>query len=145
MAEAVFKHVVAEQGYAPYFELVDSYGTSGWHAGDEPDARSAKTCRQNGVKVDHRLQQITPSDFAKFDYVLAMDESNKSNLLHMRPRGSAAVVELFGKWGTDPEYQRIVDDPYYGGVNGFQINFKQLWHFSEQFLRKEIGDLTEAE
>lgn len=138
MAEAVFKHIVKEKGYSEYFGCIDSFGTSGWHAGDDPDARSTKTCHENGVSVSHKSQQITPATFAKFDYVIAMDEANKSNLLQMRPRNSSSVVELFGKWNTDPQFQKIVHDPYYGGIDGFQINFNQLWHFSEEFLKQEI-------
>lgn len=141
MAEAVFKHTVEKKGYGDFFSNIDSYGTGGWHVGDSPDSRSAKTCRKNGVAVNHRAQQIKPADFAKFDYVIAMDDANKSNLLHMRPRDNKAVVELFGKWGNDPQFKKIVDDPYYGGIDGFQTNFNQLCHFSERFLEEEIGPL----
>lgn len=138
MAEAVFKHKVQELGFSDRFDLIDSFGTGGWHVGDLPDHRSAKTCRKHGVPVNHAAQQITLADFKKFDYVIAMDESNKSDLLHMRPRGSDVVVDLFGRWRTNTQFGKIVDDPYYGGINGFETNFQQLSHFSEEFLKQEL-------
>ncbi|KAK6459154.1 Ltp1 protein phosphatase [Scheffersomyces xylosifermentans] len=142
MAEAVFKHKVKELGYSDYFDLIDSYGTGAYHVGESPDSRSTKTCKKHGVPVNHRAQKISHVDFQKFDYVIAMDESNKSDLLYIKPRSSTAVVELFGKWRTDSQYSTIVSDPYYGGINGFETNFQQLNHFSEEFLKQEIGELN---
>lgn len=141
MAEAVFKHVVEEKGYSEYFSEIESFGTSGWHVGDSPDSRTVKTCRHYGVPISHNAQQITPRDFRRFDYVIAMDESNKSDLLHMKPRDSKTHVAMFGEWGTDPRYGKVITDPYYGGINGFERCYQQLNHFSENFLNKEIGEL----
>lgn len=139
MAEAVFKSRVKELGYEQHFKLIDSYGTGSWHIGLTPDSRSAKTCRKHGVPVDHRAQQISSKDFAKFDYVIGMDISNKEDLLHMKPRDSNAKVAIFGDWRTDEQFGKVVIDPYYGGIDGFETNFQQLCHFSDEFLKQEIG------
>ncbi|CAN3375367.1 hypothetical protein DIURU_002434 [Diutina rugosa] len=138
MAEAIFKHKVEELGYGDRFDRIDSFGTAAYHVGESPDHRSVATCRKHGVPVNHSAQQITSADFADFEYVIAMDESNKADLLHRRPRNSKAKVELFGKWKKDPQFKTIVDDPYYGGINGFETNFQQISHFSEEFLRSEV-------
>lgn len=135
MAEAVFAHKVQELGLDDQFSRIDSFGTAAYHVGEEPDHRSAATCRKHGVPVNHRAQQFTRGEFDKFDYVIAMDESNKRDLLRIQPKGSKAQVELFGHWKKDPKFQTIVDDPYYGGINGFETNFKQLTHFSEEFIK----------
>ena len=139
MAEAVFKHKVDRIRLRRPVSRIDSFGTSGWHIGESPDSRSASTCRKHGVPVNHAAQQITPKDFDDFDYVIGMDELNKGDLLHMRPRGSKAKVEMFGKWRTDPKFAVVVLDPYYGGRDGFETNFKQIGHFSEEFLKQELG------
>lgn len=141
MAEAVFKHKVKELGYSDYFKLIDSYGTIGFHSGDSPDSRSARTCRKHGVPVNHRSQKISPKDFTKFDYVIGMDESNLSDLHYMKPRDSKTQVSIFGKWRTDKSFEKVVADPYYGGTDGFEYNFRQVSHFSEEFLKQEIGEL----
>lgn len=139
MAEGAFKHSVQELGYSHHFKLIDSYGTSSYHIGDLPDSRSAKTCRLHGINLNHRAQQMTPQEMRKFDYVIAMDESNLADLQHMKPRDSLVQVRLFGHWREDQQYSRIVEDPYYGGRDGFERNFSQIKHFTEQFLIREIG------
>lgn len=139
MAEAVFKQRVKDLGYSHHFKRIDSFGTSGWHTGENPDSRSASTCRKNGVPVNHHAQQISGADFKDFDYVIGMDKSNLEDLRFMKPRESKTKVELFGKWRTDKQYSEIVLDPYYGGRDGFETNFKQIMHFSEEFLKQEIG------
>lgn len=56
----------------------------------------------------------------------------------MKPKNSEAKVRLFGEWNIDGKYRKIVDDPYYGGDDGFEYNFKQIAYFSEQFLKQEL-------
>lgn len=142
MAEAIFKHKVQESGYSEHFKIIDSYGTGGYHIGDPPDSRSVKTCRKHSVPVDHLAQQITSKDFKKFDYIICMDQSNRSDLLFMKPRESNTRVALFGEWKTDSKFNTVVQDPYYGGINGFETNFQQISHFSEEFLKSEIGEFN---
>ncbi|ODQ78702.1 hypothetical protein BABINDRAFT_38768 [Babjeviella inositovora NRRL Y-12698] len=142
MAEAVFAHKVKELGYSDRFKRIDSFGTAGYHVGEDPDHRSSATCKKHGVLVKHRGQQFKANDFKNFDYVIAMDEENKRNLLRIMPKTSNARVELFGEWNTEPgKFSNIVEDPYYGGINGFEHNFEQVSHFSENFLEQEVGQV----
>ncbi|EDK42199.1 low molecular weight phosphotyrosine protein phosphatase [Lodderomyces elongisporus NRRL YB-4239] len=144
MAEAIFKHKVQQLGYSSYFKNIESFGTSGWHIGESPDSRSSRTCRKHGVPVNHSAQQISSKDFDRFDYVIGMDESNLSDLKYMQPKSSkdkGTQVELFGKWRSNMEFDKIVGDPYYGGNDGFEYNFKQINHFAEEFLKQEVGTL----
>lgn len=140
MAEAVFKHTVKEQNLQDKFIKIDSFGTARYHVGETPDERSASTCENNGVPVDHRAQQIKSKHFNEFDYIICMDESNLRNLQRLRPKDAEkGEIHLFGDWNTNGKYNKIVDDPYYGGINGFQYNFQQVKYFSEQFLLKELN------
>lgn len=50
-------------------------------------------------------------------------------------RGKAKVM-LFGAFGGKEEEE--VEDPYYGGEEGFEVAFGQMVRFSEGFLR-EVG------
>lgn len=138
MAEAVFKYKIKEMGVEDHFGLIDSFGTGAWHTGEPPDHRSVSTCRKHGVPIEHYAQQIQPADFAKFDYVIGMDESNLANLKRMQPRNSKSRVCTFGEWRTDPKFEAMVSDPYYGHANGFEVNFQQLCHFSENFIQQEV-------
>ncbi|KAL1920566.1 uncharacterized protein VTP21DRAFT_943 [Calcarisporiella thermophila] len=136
MAEAVFAHIVNSNGLAEQFEI-DSAGTAGYHVGSTPDERSVATCVKHGVKVNHRARQVSKQDFDKFDYILCMDESNLRDLMDMRPKNSKAKVHLFGSY--DPQGKRIIQDPYYGGMSGFEVNFQQVSRCSLAFLEKEYG------
>jgi low molecular weight phosphotyrosine protein phosphatase len=138
MAEAVFKHIVSQHGLDPHFKKIESFGTAGYHTGEDPDHRSSATCRKHGVPVNHRAQQIKSKHFSEFDYIICMDKSNLSNLNRITPKGSKVKAQLFGEWNTDGKFNKIVDDPYYGGDDGFEYNFKQVTYFSEEFLKSEL-------
>lgn len=47
--------------------------------------------------------------------------------------GSKAVLKLFGEY--DPQGELIIEDPYYGGNDGFEHNFKQVTRASEGLLK----------
>ncbi|KAI9207793.1 phosphotyrosine protein phosphatase I superfamily [Polychytrium aggregatum] len=132
MAEAVFRHTVKQKGLSAEFHI-DSAGTAGYHVGDYPDSRTIQVCKAHGVSINHRGQQVSVSDFAKYDYLLCMDDSNLSNLMSIKPASSKAKVQLFGEY--DPEGERIIEDPYYGGVDGFEHNFRQVTRASLGFLQ----------
>ncbi|WP_062270603.1 low molecular weight protein-tyrosine-phosphatase [Endozoicomonas arenosclerae] len=116
-AHGVFVHQVLEAGLSDWIE-VDSAGTSGWHEGAKPDKRSMKEAARQGYDLSFiRSRQVRDSDFDEFDYVLAMDESNLSDLLAICPQDHAHKVQLFLSFGESLEHE--VPDPYYGGEQGF--------------------------
>ncbi|KAI9339253.1 phosphotyrosine protein phosphatase I superfamily [Pilaira anomala] len=133
MAEAVFAHTVKEHGLEDKFSKIDSAGTASYHVGSIPDTRSIATCKAHGVPVKHKARKVTKKDFEEFDYVLCMDESNLSDLTSIRPKGSKANLRLFGEY--DPQGELIIEDPYYGGNDGFEHNFKQVKRASEGLLK----------
>ncbi|KAL0079847.1 phosphotyrosine protein phosphatase I superfamily [Phycomyces blakesleeanus] len=133
MAEAVFAETVKQKQLSDHFGKIDSAGTAGYHVGSSPDKRSAATCRKHGVPINSEARKVNKGDFAQFDYILCMDESNLEDLQHAAPNGSKAVLKLFGEF--DPKGERIIQDPYYGGSEGFEHNFKQVVRASEGFLK----------
>lgn len=133
MAEAVFTEHVRKEGLEDVIK-VDSFGTSAFHVGDIPDRRTISTCGKNNIPIKHRAQQIYPHHFTKFDYILGMDRENLSNLKRLAPKNSSATVDLFGSYRTSSDFNRIVDDPYYGGQNGFEITYDQVTDFSKGLL-----------
>jgi len=80
MAEAVFADMVNKHNLSDQITDIQSFGTAGYHIGETPDSRTVQTCKEHGVPINHRAQQITPKDFENFDYVLCMDNSNLKNL-----------------------------------------------------------------
>jgi protein-tyrosine phosphatase len=119
LAEAVFRHLVEARGWAERFD-VDSAGTSGWHRGAPPDARSAETARRRGIELTGGSRKVVASDLRRFHYVIAMDAENDAALreLHASAGGTAQVRRLRE---FEPRAASLdVPDPYYGGPRGFE-------------------------
>ncbi|KAK6513389.1 hypothetical protein TWF281_005016 [Arthrobotrys megalospora] len=139
MAEAVFRHVALENGLLDRFDVIDSAGTGAYHVGNSPDSRSAAECRKNNVAISHRARQARPKDYDDFDYILAMDEYNLRDLEGAKPDGCRAKVMMFGDFADGGKKGVVVEDPYYGGQKGFEVNFRQCKVFSENFMRQVLG------
>ena len=118
-AEAVFRHHVEQAGLMERF-LIDSAGTHDYHIGDPPDARTQRAAKQRGYDMSNlRGRQVEAVDFARFDYVLAMDEANLDILRRLRPRDARSHLGLFLEFAQH-HAEREVPDPYYGGSDGFE-------------------------
>ncbi len=97
--------------------VVDSAGTSDYHIGEPPCAPMQEAARQRGYEMAHlRARQIEPEDFARFDYIFAMDRANLTDLLGMAPPEHRSRVRLFLEHA--PELGEDVPDPYYGEGGG---------------------------
>jgi protein-tyrosine phosphatase len=102
---------------------VDSAGTGDWHIGRSPDQRTAAVAKTKGYDLSElRARLVTGDDFAQFDYVIAMDKANLSDLKAMCPDNYTGHLGLFLDF-TEQQAQREVPDPYYGGDNGFELVF----------------------
>ncbi|EAW23857.1 tyrosine protein phosphatase LTP1 [Aspergillus fischeri NRRL 181] len=160
MAEGVFRNVASTH---PLINEIDSAGTGAYHTLEPPDSRTMSTLRRHGItNYDHAARKITKDDFLHFDYLLAMDKYNLRDLLDVREsvvaslrksggakgtRASSgdagakvAEVRLFGDFGPGGVLHdrvgggEVVQDPYYGGVNGFEEVYQQVVRFSKSFL-----------
>jgi protein-tyrosine phosphatase len=117
-AEGVFRQLLAQQGVAEAIR-VDSAGTGAWHVGEPPDARAQAAARTRGVDLSKlRARQVSPDDFEIFDHILAMDESNLTDLADLCPPRHRSKLRLFLEFAPHAE-EREVPDPYFGGDDGF--------------------------
>lgn len=119
LAHGLFAHRVRESGLEDVVE-VDSAGTHAYHVGEPPDRRMQQTAQARQIDLSTlRARQVDAADFERFDYVLAMDESNYDILRDICPAGREGRLRLFLEFATDrPETE--VPDPYYGGASGFE-------------------------
>ena len=115
------KHLIARHGLSDHVH-VESAGTAGYHVGDLPDRRSRLAARARGVALESRARQFTQADFRRFDYVLAMDESNHEHLTSLAPDSAArAKIRLFRAFDPASPPGAPVPDPYHGGPDGFEL------------------------
>jgi protein-tyrosine phosphatase len=112
-AEAVLCAKLKSAGLA-HRVVVDSAGTGNWHIGSPPDPRSQRHAEKRGYDLsDLRGRQVAEGDFDRFDFILAMDEDNLSDLQRFAPESAyRADVRLFA--------HVEVPDPYTGGPAGFE-------------------------
>lgn len=117
-AEGVLRHKLQAAGLAEQVEVA-SAGTGEWHIGKAPDKRSQQAALRRGYDLSaQRAQQVSRADFARYDLILAMDQSNLRNLKAMQPAQGKAELDLFLR-----RYDSVVDevpDPYYDGEQGFE-------------------------
>jgi len=117
-AEGVFRHAVNEAGLAEKI-TADSAGTHAYHVGNPPDRRAMAAAERRGVSLSGlRARKVSDSDFEEFDYVIAMDEENRMQLLEQAPEEHQGKVQLFLSFVDSIETE--VPDPYYGGAAGFE-------------------------
>jgi protein-tyrosine phosphatase len=113
-AEAVFRGLVQEAGLDAEFSI-ESAGTGDWHVGQAADPRSVAAGKRRGIELRGRAQQFTRADFARFDYVLAMDASNLADLTAMTPSKDARnKVRLMRSFDPASPGGASVPDPYLG-------------------------------
>lgn len=117
-AASVMRHLVRARGMQDVI-VIESAGTAAYHTGDPPDRRSVARARARGIVVEGCARQFLAEDFARFDYVLALDDSNYTHLAELRPRGSACELRLLLDFDPESPGGSSVPDPYYGDSHGF--------------------------
>jgi len=117
-AQGVFESMAEKAELLDAMEI-DSAGTHAYHVGEPPDKRASQAAANRGVDLSgQRARRVTETDFARFDYVMAMDSSNLDDLLQGCPEEHQAKVRLFLDFADSSESE--VPDPYYGGAQGFE-------------------------
>lgn len=120
-AEGVMKAIVDSENAESRFEI-DSAGTGNYHIGDLPDKRMRVHAQRRGYNLTHRCRQVKESDFDDFDLIVAMDESNRRNLMRIAPTIEAEqkIVMMADFSDMFTRYDHI-PDPYYEGAEGFEL------------------------
>ncbi|MEM0938897.1 MAG: low molecular weight protein-tyrosine-phosphatase [Bacteroidota bacterium] len=140
MAEAIFNHQVKKKGLMNYF-LADSAGTANYHIGEDPDPRTIETVEKHHIAINHKGQQFEKMHAKAYDYLVAMDSSNRANM-KIRLGNENKHIYLLREF--DPKGYGDVPDPWYGGLKGFDevyhILDRSIKEFMEFLQKKKIGD-----
>lgn len=111
--------LIADAGLGERVE-VDSAGTAGYHSGEPADRRSRAAARARGIDLTSRARQFRREDWERFDYVLAMDRDNHSDLEARAPASARKKLFLLREFEPKKSADLDVPDPYYGGGAGFE-------------------------
>lgn len=118
-AEGVMIHLIEERGLEDRIE-VDSAGTASYHTGEPADSRSAAAAKIRGINLPSRARQFCPTDYQRFDYVLACDRSNYDDLKDMAGIEFEDKLHMLLDFDDENPKGTSVPDPYYGGGQGFE-------------------------
>ena len=134
MAEGIMRQKIEKYGLNAE---VDSCGTANYHVGDSPDKRGIQTLKNYDIDISqHQGRQFQVSDFDSYDFIFAMDASNFSNLIALaRNQKDVEKIKLLLD-EIYPGEQKIVPDPYYGGIEDFEDTYILLENACEHLAKR---------
>ena len=142
MAQFVFKQMVEERGLSEQFEI-DSAATEGYnemcHAGIHYGTRDTLTAMDVPFE-EHYSRRIRPRDYAYYDYILAMDDSNIEDIQSIvgvdTDNKIYRLLDFANKPRNikDPWYTGNFDETYWDIVEGCQAFLEHLKENSQNEL-----------
>lgn len=137
LAEIIFTDYVKSKGREDEF-YIDSAGTADYHTGEKAHHLSLKIARVHGHDLNfHRARQVEHHDFELFDWIVAMDSTNMSDLKHYKKH--THKILLMRDFDPAPDSLNV-PDPYMMPENGFenvyQILLRSIDRFYNELLKK---------
>jgi protein-tyrosine phosphatase len=139
-AEAVMTRLLKSNNLGNLVE-VDSAGTIDYHAGEQADIRMRVYAEKRGYKLTSTAKQFNPdTDFAKFDYIITMDNNNFEEIkaLDLDNKFTKKIYRM-GDFSKNYDLTEI-PDPYYGGREGFENVLDILEDATAGLLKKLEND-----
>jgi protein-tyrosine phosphatase len=140
MAEGILRDKLQKRGLTI---TVDSAGTGGWHAGENPDSRAIRTAKKFGVDISHLVaRKFSKKDFDNFDFIYVMDHENLRDVLSLaKTQEDIDKVKLLLDTGENKS-GRAVPDPWYGGEEGFVEVYKMLDEACDDVVKSVVEKIS---
>ncbi|MGO1950514.1 MAG: HAD hydrolase-like protein [Mycobacteriaceae bacterium] len=121
MGEIMLRAALVQAGIEGDVRL-NSCGTDGWHVGEAADPRAVAQLQYDGFNGSgHRAAQFGP-EHRDADLFLVMTATHRKALV--KQGIDPERIALFRSFG--PAGDKEVEDPYYGGEDGFTVVSRQL-------------------
>lgn len=105
---------------------VASCGTGDWNLGYPPDPRMVEAAKRRGFELKGTARGIQDSDFARFDYILAVDREILQ-VLRLRAPDPTALKKIHLLGDFSARYPGLsIPDPYYGESKDFELVLDML-------------------
>lgn len=122
MAEFVFRDMVEKQGLGTHFTIA-SAATSSEELGNPVHHGTRRKLAEHGISCEgKRAIRLRLSDYADYDYLLAMDDYNLSNMRRMLGPDPMHKMHLLLDFSRQP---RAIADPWYTG--NFDQTYEDIW------------------
>ena len=120
MAEFIMKHLVAQAGHSKDF-IISSAATTTEELGNDIYPNAKTELKRHGIPFEHRrARQIKSSDYNNWDYIIAMDEENVSDILYIVRHDPEKKIRLLMSFTEDERNEnkshkkhQSVSDPWY--------------------------------
>lgn len=130
MAEFVMKDIVEKAGLSHEFEIA-SAATSTYEIGNPVYPPARQKLAEHGIRCDGKTaRQITKRDYEYYDYIVAMDHNNISNLKKILGEDKQGKISLLMDYTSRPA---DVADPWYTG--DFQATWEDVAEGCEALLK----------
>lgn len=114
MAEAIFRNLVEQDNLSDEI-TVDSAGIGHWHKGEPPHQGTRDMLDRLQIShKDIKARQVHINDWRDFDYIIAMDDQNISDLREINDETSEVMVAKLMDFVKDPDDVNV-PDPYFTG------------------------------
>ena len=134
LADGLLRRKVREQNLDV---VVDSAGTSGFHAGEAPDSRMIETAAKRGTDLSFlRARPFTSSDFKQFDLIYVMDKNNLRDISGMASNDAEIQKIRMILHEVNPTSELEVPDPYYGTWKDFESVYDILDEATDTIILK---------
>jgi protein-tyrosine phosphatase len=139
IAEETFRRAVKARNLQREIQC-DSAATHAYHIGDLPDHRTRKNAERYGLSLTHKCRKLHGEDFSVFDYIVAMDNYNMTNIQSISYRATnihqpEEVCFLYRKFDSEAKGELLeVPDPYYGEEHNFEEVYQIVCRCAEGFL-----------
>ena len=118
MAEFIMKDLVRKAGLETHFHI-ESAATSTEEIGNSVYPPARRKLAEHGIGCAGKTaRQLRRDDYARWDYLVGMDEANRRNITRMCGGDPENKISLLLDHTPDP---REVADPWYTG------NFERTW------------------
>lgn len=121
MAEYVMKDLVKKRGLSGLFEIA-SGATSSWEQGQPVYTPAARKLKEHGISCKgHSAHQISKEEYEYYDYVVLMDNFNKSEIMKIIGKDYQNKISMLRDYTDSPGE---VADPYFTG--DFDTTWEQV-------------------
>ena len=140
MAEYVMKYLV-EQAQLTDQYMIASAATSTEEIGNPVYPPARRKLAEHGISCNgHAARQMTRADYAYYDHIICMDQSNLRWLNYIIPSDSAHKVTLLKQWVNDQMVNdKMVNDKM---VNDQMVNISDPWYTGD--FEKAYNDILEG-
>ena len=128
------KHLVAQAGRSADFEIASAAVSTEEIGNDIYPPAKRMLASKNIPFTHHAARQMTRSDYAYYDHIVCMDQSNLRWLRYIIGEDTDHKVSLLKQWPNDPINEQMVNDQ--------MVNISDPWYTGD--FTKAYSDILEG-